>query len=189
MTARLLALLLLAAMGCAPAEDTLERPDLDFNRMLDQPRYDAYGHSPWFDDRAAMRVPPEGTVPFAGTEPRERTDPRPTRELLDRGRLLFERVCAACHGLAGTGDTVVAESMELRPPPSLHTERARSYDDQELLEIVADGYGMMPGYGQHFDEEDRHAVVHYLRALQLSQNAPLAELPPRMQRSFREATR
>jgi len=79
--------------------------------------------------------------------------------------------------------------MELRPPPSLHTERARSYSDEELRDIVRDGYGMMPGYGQHFDERDRWAVVHYLRALQLSQDAELAELPPEMQRSFREAIR
>lgn len=178
------------AAACAPTDGTIEPPDLDWNRMLEQPRYDSYAYSPWFDDRAAMRHPPEGTVPFAGEEGAVPAIPTvPTRRLLERGQRKWAQTCAACHGLDASGDTPVSARMSLRPAPSLHTDKARGFTNEVLLEIVRDGYGLMPSYAQHLEPRDRVAVVFYLRALQLSQHAELAALPPAIRREAEEALR
>ena len=40
-------------------------------------------------------------------------------ELLARGRHRYEIVCSNCHGLVGNGDSMVADNMATRLPPSL----------------------------------------------------------------------
>ena len=66
--------------------------------------------------------------------------------------------------------------MSLRPPPSLHryTARPAGY----IYEVATKGFGMMASYAAELTVEERWAVVAYIRALQLSQGTPAAELPP-----------
>ncbi|ATB48609.1 c-type cytochrome [Corallococcus macrosporus] len=101
-----------------------------------QARDNAYTADPNFADGRAMRTPVRGTVPRewyrrqAPAIPQRAPDggladparfPVPlTRELLARGRGHFETWCAPCHGLLGDGHSVVAENMQLRPPPALY---------------------------------------------------------------------
>lgn len=181
---RMAALMALVWAGCG------EDP---WNRMIRQPRVDAYETSALFPDGRAMRVPPPGTVPrelklpsaeavtgFVGGQPDAgyvQAIPLPlSEEMLRRGRRHFDVFCAACHGVAGNGVTVVARNMSLRPPPSLHgyVDVADGY----LYQVVTNGFGLMPSYGQELELHDRWAVVAYVRALQLSQSFPLAESPP-----------
>jgi mono/diheme cytochrome c family protein len=121
-----------------------------------------------------MRTPPEGTIP------RERTDASPpelTAELLQLGREKFDATCAVCHGLLGDGESVVASKMALRAPPSLAEARIRALSPLALFEIVSQGYGVMPRYGEVLDPRERWAVVAYVRALQISQSLTLADAP------------
>ncbi len=164
-----------------------------WNRMIRQPRVDAYELSPLFADGRAMRFPPSGTVPrelalpsaeavtgFVGGRPDGgyvEAIPFPmTEEMLRRGRKHFDVFCATCHGVAGNGVTVVARNMSLRPPPSLHAHV--NVADGYLYDVITSGYGLMPSYAQELELHDRWAVVAYVRALQLSQSFPLAEAPP-----------
>jgi mono/diheme cytochrome c family protein len=134
-----------------------------------------------------MREPPRGTVAPDDDPPR----PAVTRELLTRGRVVFERTCATCHGLAGNGQSVVATKMTRRPPPSLHEERLRALSEEQIFTVATNGYGLMPAYGEIVAPDDRWAVVSYVKALQLSQHASVAELPPdvraQLERSASEA--
>lgn len=177
----------LCTFGCQ-VEDALRKPDPDLNRMLEVPRYDAYERSHFFDDGMTMRTPPEGTVAHS-TGPRDpaledgmmdgayvrRFPITLTKERLERGKAHFERVCAACHGMVGSGDTVVATHMR-RPPPSLHEARIVKLPVGRLYHVIEAGYGYMPSYASHFDVEGRWAIVAYVRALQRSQGAKLDEL-------------
>jgi len=171
------AVLVAAAPACSPVSDTVKELDLDWNRMLDQPKVKAYDESSFYDDGLAMRVPPAGTVRWSGQHPLRPEPPELDRALLERGRRHFDIFCAACHGKDGRADTVVASKMTLRPPPSLHTARIRDLSDRRLYRVVTEGYGLMPSYESRIGFRDRWAVVHYLRALQLSQHARVAELP------------
>lgn len=171
--------LVLAAPAC----------DWDFERMVDQPKYEPYEYNEYFPDRTTMQRPPEGTVAWSAiTGPPELTRGKSggayvekipvdlSRAVLARGKNRYEIFCAACHGLTGYGNTQVAENMKLRPPPSLHSEAIRSYPPGRLYQVATEGYGLMPGYKEELTVPDRWAVVAYLQALQLSQHVEAVEM-------------
>jgi mono/diheme cytochrome c family protein len=177
-----LAMLLLGcALGC----------QIDLERMLDQHKVEPYEANTLFEDGQGMRQPPAGTVPVTRlTGPPElvtgRTGsgdyvnalPLPLdAALLARGEDRFRIFCRTCHGALGDGQSQVAENMKLRKPPSLHQPRLRDFPPGRLFRVVTEGYGLMPSYEESLSVWDRWAVVAFVRALQLSQNVPLAELP------------
>ena len=51
--------------------------------------------------------------------------------------------------------------------------------------MITSGFGAMPDYAAQVPVADRWAIVSYLRALQLSQHARFAALPPEMQERVR----
>lgn len=177
MSRAVLAAVFALVAGACDNRQALHEPDPTLARMLDQRRADPYSASPVFADGKTMREPPRHTVARDDDEvPR----PEVTRELLTAGRTRFERICATCHGVAGDGDSVVATKMTRRPPPSLHEERLRALPDERLHAVVTSGYGLMPGFADMLREDERWAVVAYVRALQLSRRAPVAALTPAM---------
>jgi mono/diheme cytochrome c family protein len=159
--------LLLFLVACDDRQ-AFQTPDPTLARMLDQRRIDPYGGEP-------MRRPPAGSVPHDD----DRDDPPPpiTRALLERGRARFDVFCATCHGVDGEGRSVVATKMSSRPPPSLHEPRYRDLPRERIFTIVTDGYGLMPGYAAAVSRDDRWAVAGYVKALQTSRAARVAELP------------
>ncbi len=166
--------------GCFDS-NTLQRMDVQRKAL-------PYGESTVFADGRAMRLPPGGTVarerladlavdvatqPDAGYVGQI---PLPvTPALLEEGRHEFDIVCATCHGLLGNGESMAAQNMSLRPPPDLHAYRDRT--DGYFFQIATDGFGLMPAYGRELTAHQRWAVVAYVRALQLSQHAPLERAP------------
>jgi len=175
----LLACALLDACGDTTLVDPMER----------QPKGRAFAANPFFEDGRAMRPPPAGTVP------RERIVQNPaltlgsvdgrdvaeipvtlTRALLDLGHRKFDIYCATCHGLLGDGNSPVAANMSLRLPPNLHDRTGMA--PGHYYQVISNGFGLMPGYAAELNVQERWAVVAYLRALQLSQSAPLTLAPP-----------
>ena len=63
-------------------------------------------------------------------------------------------------------------------PPSFHTERVRNLGDDYMFKVITDGLGKMPPYGVRVTPPQRWAIIAYVRALQLSQQARVQELPP-----------
>jgi hypothetical protein len=63
------------------------------------------------------------------------------------------------------------------PAPSYHVERLREVSDGYLYDVVANGVRNMPGYAQQIPVRDRWAIVSYIRALQLNQNAREEDVP------------
>jgi Cytochrome C oxidase, cbb3-type, subunit III len=195
MRALALAAACLVVLGCGEGGT-----GLDFERMIDQPRYEPYEPSRVFPSGGVMQPPPEGTVPRSRVvgEPLltegmaggayAREVPMPvTRRLLERGRGRFDAFCAPCHGVLGDGDSVVAASMALRRPPSLHLPHVRAHPPGRLYQTITRGVGLMPAYGAELSLADRWAVVAYVRALQLSQHATLGRLPDPLRREALEA--
>lgn len=175
-----------SALGCDNGDMTP-----DWSRMITQPKFLPYGDTELFDDGRAMRPVPVGTVPRGFiADPARRTGrtadgadldavPLPiTRALLDRGRERFAITCAACHGLAGDGDSAVARSMQRRRPPSLHEPRIVALAPGAVYRVITSGYGVMPSYAKLLPPDDRWAVVAYVRTLELAWTARLDALPP-----------
>jgi mono/diheme cytochrome c family protein len=99
-----------------------------------------------------------------------------TMELLQRGRERFDIFCAPCHGYDGNGDGMVVR-RGFPKPPSYHTSGLRQAPDSHLFEVITHGYGAMYPYAERVTPDDRWAIVAYIRALQLSRNAPLDAVP------------
>lgn len=99
-------------------------------------------------------------------------------QLLSRGQERFNIYCAPCHGLDGAGNGPVhlraSELQESRwvPPTSMHSDTVRGRPNGHLFNTISVGIRNMPGYGSQISVDDRWAIVAYVRALQLSQNAP-----------------
>ena len=97
--------------------------------------------------------------------------------LLDRGEDRYKIFCSPCHGLQGDGNGMVA-MRGMKHPPTYHQDRLRQVTNGYLYDVVTNGFGAMLSYSAQIPPRDRWAIVAYMRALQLSRNAKLAELPP-----------
>ena len=159
--------------------------------MHDQPRYEPLEASKFFADGMASRQLPEGTVArghlaadtvfatgkdAAGSAVAELPMPA-TRELLLRGRQRFDVFCSPCHGRLGDG-TGMAVRRGFKRPPSFHEDRLRDSPVGYYFDVMTHGFGVMPSYAAAIPPEDRWAIAGYVRALQLSQRAHLADLEP-----------
>ena len=99
------------------------------------------------------------------------------RETLERGRERFDIYCSPCHSIAGDGDGMIVR-RGFPSPPSYHTDRLRKAPDAHFYSVITNGYGMMYSYADRVAPNDRWAIVAYIRALQLSQNARIDDVPP-----------
>jgi hypothetical protein len=145
--------------------------------MQDQPKYRPLRPSGFFDDGRSARPLVDGTVARGGLADGPGRPGAPTRALLLRGRERYDIYCSPCHDRAGTGRGIVVE-RGFRHPPSLHETRLRAAPDAHLLDVITTGFGVMPSYAVQVAPGDRQAIVAYVRALQLSQGATLADVPP-----------
>jgi hypothetical protein len=159
------------------------------NDMQDQPRYEPNSPSQFFPDGTSVRPLVEGVVSrserFESPEietglidgkPIDRVPLPVDLAFLERGRQRYGIYCTPCHGGLGDGDGMIVQ-RGYRRPPSFHEERLRSMPDGHFYDVIVRGFGVMPSYRAQVQTNDRWAIVAYIRALQLSQNARLDDVP------------
>lgn len=148
------------------------------SNMDDQPKYQEYEPAPLFRNGRVLQAPPAGTIAREDMARMRDAKERPsiTAALLARGREQYDVFCAPCHDRAGSGDGIIVQRGFPRPP-SLHQERLRQADDRHLVDVIVRGFGTMYGFADRVQPRDRFAIVAYIRALQLSQNASVSDLP------------
>ena len=99
-----------------------------------------------------------------------------TGRILERGRERFDIYCAPCHARTGEGNGMIVQ-RGFPVPPSYHIDRLRQAPPGYFVDVITRGYGIMYSYGDRVQPPDRWAIAAYNRALQLSRNATLAEIP------------
>ena len=99
-----------------------------------------------------------------------------TPELMQRGRERFNITCAMCHG-ATAGGNGITKQYGLITVVSLQDEGKRKMADGEIFNTITNGKNTMMAYGPKIMVADRWAIIAYLRALQRSQNATVADIP------------
>lgn len=175
------AVLLLALSGCTKGGLELHKePNVDLIQdMMEQPALKPQDFMPSDRDKASSLMPPEGTVPVGYKPYVYHLDPIAAAknlknplggnmgaDVLKIGRTKFDTYCAVCHGYEGKGDGPVAPKMALKPPP-LVSEKIIAANDGAIYHIITDGQGVMSSYAyQIVDENDRWAIVNYVRSLQ-----------------------
>lgn len=172
------ALAVLAVCVLAGCDNTLRQD------MANQPRVNPLAPSDFFADGRSERPAIENTVARGSVEsdglfvPKDSNAfPLPaTKELLQRGQERYNIFCTPCHGIQGDGQGMIA-MRGMKHPPSYHQERLRAEPNGYIYDVVTNGFGAMYGYSSQIPPRDRWAIVAYVRALQLSRNAPVSELP------------
>jgi cytochrome c553 len=157
--------------------------------MFNQPKSNPLSQSDFFQDGAASRPIPPHTVVHDDLENDSAfytgmigtnlvtTLPFPvTRQMLDRGRERFEINCMPCHGETGEGNGIVVQ-RGFPAPPSYHIDRLRSSPVGHFFDVMTRGYGAMYPFASRVTPADRWAIAAYIRALQLSEYATLADAP------------
>ncbi|MDP4199591.1 MAG: cytochrome c [Bacteroidota bacterium] len=174
--------------------------------MQDQPKYKAFRGSEIFPDSLSSRNLVQGTVArgylredeayytgktAASSTPATAKDtgaksqmamvnefPFPiTREILDHGQERFNIFCSPCHGVLGDGRGFIV-LRGFRQPPTYHQDRLRNETLGHFFDVITNGFGVMPDYAMQIPPHERWEIIAYIRALQYSQNAKLADLPP-----------
>lgn len=91
-------------------------------------------------------------------------------KLEERGQVKYNTNCAVCHGVKGDGLGILVEKkgdLLLKKPPTLLSDTYKKYTDGRLYYVITYGWGLMGNYGtQITDEQERWAVVNYVRQLQ-----------------------
>ena len=97
--------------------------------------------------------------------------------VLARGQQQYLAICANCHGPDGYGQGIIVR-RGFPAPPSYHQPQLMQAPVGHLYEVITHGYGAMYPYASIVDVNDRWAIVAYIRALQRSQHATTADVPP-----------
>jgi len=94
---------------------------------------------------------------------------------LERGEVLFNRICAVCHGAAGVGAQAnIIEKFPLLIAYNLSGPVVAEFSDGYIYGIMRVGRGLMPPYGHQISHFDRWNIVNYIRVLQRQAgNTPL----------------
>ena len=158
--------------------------------MHDQPKYIPLRPSGFFADGRSQRPLIEGTVArgllkedaafYQGKGP----DGKPvmefpfpvTKEVILRGQERYNIFCTPCHDGLGNGDGMIVR-RGFRKPPSYHIDRLRQVPNGYIYDVITNGFGAMADYSAQIAPRDRWAIVAYVRALQLSQNATVNDVP------------
>ncbi len=157
--------------------------------MHDQPKYKPLGANRFFVDGRDARPIPAGTIArdelddddsfHSGEAGGAFLDSIPLKvdsKLLNRGRERFDIYCSPCHGRTGDGNGMVAQ-RGVKIPANFQTERLREVPPGYIYQVIKNGYGAMGDYGDQVPVNDRWAIVAYVRALQLSRDASLNDVP------------
>ena len=157
--------------------------------MHDAPRYEAFEASSTFADNRASRTAPTGTVArgwlredealYTGKLAGQTVDEFPFaigRAELLRGQERFNIYCTPCHGRLGDGNGMVVQ-RGLRQAASYHQDRLRQEKVGYFYDVITNGFGAMQGYAEQIPVRDRWLIIAYVRTLQLSQHAAVADVP------------
>ena len=175
-----------------------DKPRIHFIQNMDnQPKYVSQEANALFLDGRAMRPRVEGTIArsgmvgdthyFMGVGDGEWAATYPSsitvdHDLLLRGQGRFNIYCSPCHGAGGFGDGLVhhranqlvetgVNGTSWVAPKNLHEDAIKAQSVGQLFNTITNGVRTMSGYASQITTEDRWAIVSYMKALQLSQDA------------------
>jgi mono/diheme cytochrome c family protein len=159
------------------------------DNMKDQPNLRPLDATSHFPNGSSAQSAPAHTVALEAPDPSDvfntgsrqgtLTDELPvplTADLLARGRERFNVYCAPCHGEDGYGRGIVVR-RGFPAPPSYHDDRLLRAPVGHFFDVITRGQGVMYAYADRVNVNDRWAIAAYIRALQRSQHASLADVP------------
>lgn len=171
--------------------------------MHDQPKYIPLRGSTFFADGRGSRMPVANTVArgqlhddtyfytgkingLAANQLPDRLlkeDFKSMSELLARGQERYQVYCTPCHSRVGDGRGMIPSragntgATSAFRPPSYHEDRLKKMPLGHFYDVMTNGFGVMLNYSAQINPRDRWAIAAYIRALQLSQDAKITDVP------------
>ena len=153
--------------------------------MGNQPKNKPLSPSDFFADGRSVRTPVENTVSRSALDNDQLMVTKDSAmfplqindSLLERGQERYRIFCSPCHGIQGDGNGMIV-MRGMKRPPTYHQDRLRQAPNGYIYDVITNGFGQMYNYAAQVPPTDRWAIVAYVRALQLSRNARVADLPP-----------
>jgi mono/diheme cytochrome c family protein len=149
----------------------------DFDMRV-QPKFKADSPATLWSDGSSARPLPKGVVAQSQlARDAVATHPPPvTTALIARGHERYDIYCSPCHGLSGDADGIIVHHG-FPAPPSYHSDALLNAPASTFYDAITNGYGVMYSYAARVSPRDRWAIIAYIRALQLSRRARLADIP------------
>jgi len=157
--------------------------------MHDQPKFFPQRGTTFYADGRSARPQVENTVArgqldrssyfYTGLMDGKEGDGMPfpvTMDVLARGQERYNVYCTPCHSRVGNGVGMIVERGYAKAG-NFHTARLEAAPLGHFFNVMTNGYGAMPDYSAQVTPEDRWAIVAYIKALQLSQNAQASDVP------------
>jgi hypothetical protein len=194
-------LLSLATFAIAGKRGSLSRkPPIEvFPDMDRQPKIRPQTPSHFFEDGMSSRLPVQGTVArgshyqdvpmntghVPGATNFVEINPLPVNEtVMARGRERYQISCLPCHSPIADGNGVT-KKFGMAIVANLHEKRIVQMPDGEIFNVITFGRNNMGPYGDKITPEDRWAIIHYLRALQLARLGMAEDLQPAQRANLR----
>jgi mono/diheme cytochrome c family protein len=157
--------------------------------MQDQPKFFPQRGTTFYADGRSVRPQVENTVGrgqlhedtyfYTGLTGGKEGDVMPfpvTAQVLERGQERYNVYCTPCHSRVGNGAGMIVQRGYAQAG-NFHTARLQAAPLGHFFHVISNGYGAMPDYSAQVTPADRWAIVAYIKALQLSQNATAADVP------------
>lgn len=85
---------------------------------------------------------------------------KPTKVSIQKGKEIYEKKCALCHGVKGDGKGLASEG--LNPKPANFREHHGKMTDGEHFWKMTTGRGAMPSFEKDMTREERWHVINYI---------------------------
>ena len=157
--------------------------------MHNQPKFFPQRGTTFYEDGRSVRPQMENTVArgqlhedtyfYTGMQNGQEGTSMPfpvTLDVLARGQEKYNVYCTPCHSRVGNGVGMIV-SRGYAKAGNFHTARLEAAPLGHFFNVMSNGYGAMPDYSSQLTPADRWAVVAYIKALQLSQNATQDDVP------------
>ena len=167
--------------------------------MVNQTSYGPQSKNTFFKNGLATRDPVVGTVAQGEADTNSKLHqglesgtldknpvwvsefPMPlTHDMLKRGQERYNIYCSPCHGYDAQNDGLVTKvSGGSIRPANLHDKDKIQMPVGKIYNAVTNGVNNwnMPGFQEQMSQDDRWAVVAYVRALQMSKLASPDDIP------------
>ena len=158
--------------------------------MQDQPKFVPQRSTTFFADGRSVRPQAAHTVArgqlnedgffYTGLIDGKEADMLPfpvNMQVMARGQERFNIYCTPCHSRVGNGAGMIVQ-RGYKPAGNFHSARILAEPLGHYFYVMTHGYGAMPDYAEQVSPADRWAIAAYISALQLSQHASEADVPP-----------
>ena len=86
----------------------------------------------------------------------------PSQARIEKGKSVFVKHCAGCHGAEGKGDGYKLLGAD---PANLTSPSIKKKSDSAVLKTIHEGNPNMPSWKVRLSEQDSRAVLAYIRTL------------------------